>query len=221
MGGGADRIERQQRQALVQRAYEKQAQGETLTRVELSALKQYEREQEERVGLAFASRVPKKLYCQWAGRQQKVVNGQHDQYGLPVDGPTIGLPAVVRWIHDFLAEHKHELAHLVKGDSGADDKTPKGQLLREQVEHYKKKNRLLAAKLEEQQGDLLPREAVHELMVRAATLLRGAGHRLQQRFGDEAGAILEQTLDDFGAVVEQFAADDDGDETEDPRAAAA
>ena len=55
----------------------------------------------------------------------------------------------------------------------------------------------LLARLErlEREGDLLPRDATHNMLGRVAALLRDAGLTLQRQFGAEAHAILEEALD--------------------------
>ena len=44
-----------------------------------------------------------------AGRQTKVLHDQADLYGFPLRGPSIDLPAFVRFFHDWLARNKNVL----------------------------------------------------------------------------------------------------------------
>lgn len=56
--------------------------------------------------------------------------------------------------------------------------------------------------LRERKGELIDREAMHESLIKLSGLLRGAGERLQRAYGKEAQLILDETLDEFDAQVE-------------------
>lgn len=201
-----EQLEREAFLATVKTAIAKNAAGQPLTPKERNAWKRFELEEDERRGRRFCAAVPKRVYTEFAGTQQKVLNEQHDLYGVPLRAPTIDLAAVIAWLHAFLAKYKHDLAPLVKGGpSEGRPATLKESLLKEQVDLYRKKNELLEDQLAQRHNDLIPRAELHKLHVHLATVLRGAGERLQKQFGDEAASILSVALDDFEAILAQLA----------------
>lgn len=180
----------------------KQAGNEAaITAKERRAWERWEDEEDERRGRRFLAAMPKKLYSEFAGRQTKVLHEQADAYGIPLRGATINVGDVLRWLHDFLAEHKYELPAIVRGEGGG---TPREQLIREQVEVYRRRVTLLEMKIETERTHLLPRSEVHELLAGLSKVLRGAGERLQKQFGDQAASILDVALDDYDATLTQL-----------------
>lgn len=176
-------------------AKKQRGQPDTITAAERRALKAFEAEQDRVRGLRFVAALPKKLYAEWAGRQQKTLNEQADLYGVPLRGTTINVPHVVRWLHDWLAEHKHDLAHLRGGPKK--NLSPKEQLVLEQIEVYRRRVVLLEQRIAREETLLVPRAEVHELHVQLAKILRQAGERLLKQYGEGAVGILDAALDDF------------------------
>ena len=198
-------LERQAFMALVQAAIKKTAARQPLSDRERRAWTKWEAEEDERRGRRFVSRVPKKTYLLWSGRQTKILHDQADLYGLPLRAATIDVPEVIAWLHDFLAQWKHHLAPLVKG--GAIEGQPLGlkeQLLSEQVAIYRMRVKLLEDNLQERHKHLIPRGEVHTLLAQLATVLRAAGDRLQKQFGPDAASILDVALDDYEAALVQL-----------------
>lgn len=185
--------------ALVQAAIKKTAAGIALKPIERNAWKKWEADEDARRADRFIGQVPKKTYCLWSGRPTKILHDQADLYGVPLRGTTIDVPQVIAWVHDFLARWKHDLAPLVKGDGAEIGGEPglKEQLLREQVDLYRRRNRLLEDQLELNSQTLVPRGEIHALHLQLAKILRAAGERLQKQFGDQAASILNIALDDF------------------------
>jgi hypothetical protein len=174
---------------LVARAYRKVMDRQELTGAEREALKRHEKQKEERLRWQFYGSIPQKHWRKMSGRQTKVINEQAERYGLPFGGATISLPAVVRALHDFLADNAAKLAReddplLLGGSSPA-------------LERYREE-RAKIARLDrlERERQLLPRDEVRESWGRMAAILRGAGDTLQRQFGAEAVEILNEALDD-------------------------
>jgi hypothetical protein len=174
---------------LVARAYRKVVNRQELTGAEREALKRHEKQKEERLRWQFYGSIPQKHWRQMSGRQTKVINEQAERYGLPFGGATISLPAVVRALHDFLADNAAKLAHeddplLLGGSSPA-------------LERYREERAKLA-RLDrlDRERQLLPRDEVRESWGRMAAILRSAGDTLQRQFGAEAVEILNEALDD-------------------------
>jgi hypothetical protein len=173
----------------VARAYRKVVNRQELTGAEREALKRHEKQKEERLRWQFYGSIPQKHWRQMSGRQTKVINEQAERYGLPFGGATISLPAVVRALHDFLADNAAKLAHeddplLLGGSSPA-------------LERYREERAKLA-RLDrlDRERQLLPRDEVRESWGRMAAILRSAGDTLQRQFGAEAVEILNEALDD-------------------------
>lgn len=203
-------LEREAFLAVVKAAMAKNAAGKPLAPKERNAWKRWELEEDERRGRRFIAAVPKKLYADWAGSQQKVLIEQENLFGIPLRGATVDVPAVIAWLHEFLRRYKFDLAPLVKGGpSGDRQPTLKEALLKEQVDLYRKKNELLEDQLAQRHRDLVPIAEVHKLHIQLATVLRGAGERLQKQFGDGAASILAVALDDFDAILDQLSARSD------------
>lgn len=73
------------------------------------------------------------------------------------------------------------------------------------LERYRKFRASMAfLELKQRRGQLLPRDQVHELLVRLAALIRGAGEALQRQFGEDARLLLEEALNDADAVIDRF-----------------
>ena len=200
---------------LVARAYKKVVNREELTKQERSALKRHEKEKEERLRWQYYGSIPQKHWRQMSGRQTKVINEQADRYGIPFGGPTVNLSAVVRGLHDFLAENAVKLARdddpLMQGSG-----SPALERYREERAAIARLDRL------EREGRLLPRDEVREAMGRVASMLRGAGDALQRQFGPAAVEILYEALDDALREIDRsFGTDEDGADRDSPHQPAA
>ncbi len=200
---------------LVQAAIAKIQAGQTPSPAETRALKKFEREQEERQRWEHYRTVSKKDYLLMAGRSAKVVREQASRHGLPypLDEPKakISLPAVLRWLHDFLAENKWRL--LAPGDDdpmmvGSGKDSPA-------LERYRlAKAELTEFDLAERRGTLV---AVDEVLVwyhaEVAEPIRKALETLELRHGKEAVDLVTPALQAADAAVstrlQQDAADHD------------
>jgi hypothetical protein len=152
--------------------------------------------------MRFLRSLPKKIYCNLVGRQPKVVNDQADTYGVPLRGDTVDVADVLKWLHDFFAKHKHELPAIARGDESAG--TPKDELIRQQIEVYRRRVTLLENKIAAEAETLLPRVEIHELLAQLAQVLRGAGEKLHKQFGPQAASILDIALSDFEHSLTQL-----------------
>lgn len=83
------------------------------------------------------------------------------------------------------------------------------------LERYRKFRASIAfLELCERRRQLLPRDKVHELLVRVAALIRKAGEALQRQFGEDARLLLEEALNDADADIDRFIHDARADRTE-------
>ena len=175
---------------LITRAYRKTLDGQELTGPERAAVKRYEKGKRERNAWDCYNAIPQKHWRQMSGRQTKVLNEQAARYGIPFGGATINLPAVVRALHDFLAENAVKLAR-------DEDPLLQGGPASPALEAYRVERAALA-KLDRMERErlLVPRDDVRQALGRIAAILRGAGDTLQRQCGPAAVEILFEALDD-------------------------
>ena len=191
-GSGASGLDRK----LAAEAYRKVLSGQELTVREQTALKRFEKEKEERLRWQYYASIPQKHWREMSGRQTKVINEQAQRYGIPFGGAMVSLPAVVRSLHDFLAENAVKLAkevdELMQGGG-----SPALERYREERAAIARLDRL------EREGQLVSRSEVRESLSRIAAILRGAGDTLQRQFGQAAADVLLEALDDAGREMDR------------------
>lgn len=177
--------------------YQKVISGKQLSTREQSTLKRIEKEKEERLRQKFYQSIPQKHWREMSGRQTKVINEQAARYGIPFGGSVINLPAVVRALHDFLADNAVKLARddddLMQGSGSP------------ALERYREE-RAIIARLErmEREASLIPRDEMREALGRLAGLLRTAGETLEREHGVEARSVLDEALDDAEREIDEM-----------------
>ena len=180
---------------LVKSAYAKLMAKQELTKRERAALNRHEKDKEERLRWQYYAAIPQKHWRQMSGRQTKVLNEQAVRYGIPFGGATINLGAVVRSLHDFLADNAVKLARdddeLMQGSG-----SPALERYREERAAIARLDRL------ERERELLPRDDVRQALGRIASILRGAGDTLQRQFGQAAVEILYEAMEDAEREIE-------------------
>ena len=188
-------------QALARAALIKRRDGLAPTREESRALARVEKAREEELRWEYYRAIPAKHWRTMSGRQTKVIHDQAARYGLPIGGPTIDLPAVVRGLHDFLAANARKLAA-----GGVDDPALAGvtNLDRKREEDWK------TARLKRHilEGAYLPRADVHTGLTRFASRIRRAGEALQRNYGPDALKILDDALTDAQIEIDNLVSDD-------------
>ena len=177
-------------QDLARRAIEARRRGERPKGEELAALRRIEKAREEATRYAYYASIPKSHWQQLSGRQPKVLNEQAARYGVPIGAKLIDLGDVATWLHNFLAKHGRRIFDA--GDdpllAGVDSPA---------LERYRGEKATLA-KLERQEKErrLLPRDAIHEALMRTASILRRTSELLHKNHGPEAGRLLGEALED-------------------------
>ena len=196
----ADQAERR----LVMQAVEKARRGEGLTTREQRALRKYETDKEKDDRWRHYTTVPKKDYLKLSGRPDKVVNDQARLYGLPLMGRTLDLAAILSAFHDLLAKFKHRLgADAADGDPMLSGKSTPA------LEDYRKwRAKLAELDFRAREGELVPREQIHQGHIILAALLREFGETLQREFGPDAHRLWEDLLDDYQREVDRLSGDD-------------
>lgn len=187
LGGVAGSADRE----LIQSALRKRQRGEKPTQVELRALARFEKAKEEADRWRYYATIPKRHWQDMSGRQNKVLNAQAETWGIPIGGRKIDLAAVVRWLHQFLADNAVKLRGV-----DSDDPMMAGAVSPWLDEFRKEQTFLARLKRRELEGQLIPRDEIHDGLTLIASILRGAGAVLQRQFGDDARIVLDEALDD-------------------------
>ena len=170
-------------------ALAKRRRGERPNRRESAALRRLERAHEEESRWSCYHTIPQRHWRQMSGRQRKVFVEQAERYGIPFGERIVDLPKVVKALHDFLDQKAFVLDRGEGGDPLLDGPdSPALERYREEMYHLARLKRL------QQEGFLLPRDRVHEVMARVASILRGAGDTLQ-KVSPEAHEILGRAFD--------------------------
>ena len=187
-------------QSLVASALDKQRIGEKPNRAELSALRRWHKERDERERWQHYRTIPQRDWIKMSGgRQWKILREQSERYGIPFGEAEIDLPAVVRALHDFLAANRHKLA----GASG-DDPLLAG-VNSPALERYRSARAKLAElDLQERENQLLPLDKVHDALSRLGSIMRLAGETLQRQFGPDALAIIDDALNDYESAIDKW-----------------
>ena len=184
---------------VLKRAVQKVVAGkqEELTGEEKGVLRQHEKGKEERLRWQYYEAIPQKHWREMSGRQAKVINEQALRHNIPFGGATVSLPAVVRALHDFLADNKHKLTRddddMLSGPSSP------------ALERYREERAALARLVRlEREGELLPRDSVRQSLSKVASIIRIAGESLQKQFGDAAAEMLYEAIGDAEAEIDRF-----------------
>lgn len=184
---------------LLQSGYRKQQAGEKPSREELRVIRKYESDREEAKRWEYYATIPKKHFVEMSGRQHKSLGDLARNYGFPLDGPTVDLPAFVSFFCTFMSQNGQKLLSDPDGDlENAGDDSPMLERLR------KEKWRLARLDRRERENQLLPRAKVHETLAILAELIRGVGDKLQKNHGAEAARALNETMDSFATHVESL-----------------
>jgi hypothetical protein len=194
-GAGLTRIE----QEAIASAMRKIATGQagSLTKEEKRALQRHEKQKEERLRWQYYASIPQAHWKRMSGRQAKILQEQGRRYGLPFDAALINLPAVVRALHDFLADNARKLA-------AEDDPTMLAGPASPALERYREERAILA-RLERQQREqsLRPLDDVREGLRLVAAVIRSAGDTLNREFGAAAAQVVREALDEIEREIER------------------
>lgn len=98
----------------------------------------------------------------------------------------------------YLVTHSKQLVEKGAGDLASGDPLLAGENT-PNLERYRGARADLAEmEVKRQEGSLLDRAMMRELLGRAAAIIRGAAKNLQRGFGEEARRVLDDSLDEVG-----------------------
>jgi len=150
-------------QRLAQSALEKKRAGQKPNAQESAALRRVEKQIDDQKRWEHYQSIPKRHWQEMSGRQCKVLNEQARRHGVPLLGSTIDLTAVVKWLHDFLADNKFLIQ---QGNDALMEGGGDSEWLEEYRKYRAKREQL---QYERELGQWLPREEVHQGMVLMAS----------------------------------------------------
>jgi hypothetical protein len=189
------------------------AEGKKLTQAQARDLAWYDKQATEDTITAALGAIPKGVFCQLAGRQQKVIDEQADRYDLPIDGPTIDMFAAIKAYHDLITANARfirpaddaELADAgglsVEDARHHDLQTEK---LRQEVIKLRQSNERLAIQVTRDRGDSIDRRTLREMLAWLSTRLEGLGQQLRRAAdGTEAQKTLNEFLDHLADECDQ------------------
>jgi hypothetical protein len=184
------------------------ASGETLSYEENRDYKRLSTKRNEAIFQAACKSLPKRYWSLWSGRDTRSLINQAATYGIPVGEPTVSLPDLAKWVHDFIAENGRRFNAMEEGGVSSQS-SPALERYREakaEREEYM---------LARDKRVLVERGVVNDLLMRVASRFREFGDVLQRQFGRDAASLFNEHLDDMereaeGAIV-ALAAGDDGD----------
>jgi hypothetical protein len=196
----------QQLHALAAAAAKKKLAGQKLSREEERALSRVQQEKDDQLRTLHYRTIPKKDWVAWSGRQHKILAEQERLYGLPLGGKTIDLPAVVRWLHNLLAEKGRRLTDTASGE----DVSKRAIDAKREIE-----TEIARRELAELDGNLVSREATRQMWTLAVvTRLRQLGDTLHRAYGPEALDLVNDALSDCERGVRDFCGGDDASPTQ-------
>jgi phage terminase Nu1 subunit (DNA packaging protein) len=187
---GTDSVDERITKELAASGLKKRQAGGTPTAREQAAIRKLEKQREEEQRWQYYRTVPKKHWNLMSGRVNQVLKKQAEIHGIPLDGATIDLTKVVRWLHDFLAANRiilmrdeDEDAALMAGEGPA-------------IERWRlAKAQIAEIELEQKRQRLLPIDEIHRGLARSASIMRRAGERLERLFGPDARKIFDEAID--------------------------
>jgi hypothetical protein len=179
-------------------ARKKQIEGGKLTARETTALAKWQREMAQEMRGQLLKEIPKGVYCELAGRQQKVVDEFGARYDIPVDVPTINLYAVIKDLHTRVSE----LAAAARPNLDADEAELVREKLRQEIGKLQRQSAALQIDLDRHMDKLLAKSDVQTGLDWLASRLRAMGTQLHRVCGQAGIDVVNEFLDALAAEIE-------------------
>jgi hypothetical protein len=176
----------------------KQLKGDKLTTRETQALTRWQRELAAELRATILSEIPKGIYCEMAGRQQKVVDEFGARYDIAVDVPTINLFVVIKELHTRVSE----LAAAARPNLDADEEELVKEKLRQEIGKLQRQSAGLQIELDRHMDKLLAKADVQAGLEWLASRLRALGTQLHRVCGQPGVDAVNEFLDALAAEVE-------------------
>ena len=180
------------------------------TRDELAALRRVEKQIKEEQFWEHVENCPKGLYHRMSGRQYKVLNEQAKRYGIPCGERKVNLAAVVKWIHDYLADGARKpragpMPAAMGDELDGEMLEAFGDASSPALELYRMvRAQQEAIKLEKVREQVIERETLRDGLARIMNSLRQTGAQIQKVGGSEAHAVWEDGIGDAMNLIEEL-----------------
>lgn len=179
-------------------ARKKQIEGHKLTARETTALAKWHRELAAELRGQMLRELPKGVYCELAGRQQKVVDEFGARYDIAVDVPQINLFSVIRDLHTRVSE----LAAAARPNLDADEEELVKEKLRQEIGKLQRQSAALQIELDRHMDRLLAKADVQNGLDWLASRLRAMGTQLHRVMGQPGVDAVNEFLDALAAEIE-------------------
>lgn len=179
----------------------KQIEGGKLTARESKALERWQRETKSELRDSLFRSVPKGIYCELAGRQNKVVDEFGQRYDVPVDLPEINLFEAVAALHTRVSE----LAAAARPNLEGDEAELVREKLRQEIGKLQRQSASIQIELDKHMEKLLNRADVKTGLDWLSNKLRAVGTRLYREAGQPAVDALNELLEELAKEIDDGA----------------
>jgi hypothetical protein len=176
----------------------KHAKGESLTKKETTLVNQYDSRNFQVAMESFLGSVPKGIYCDLAGRQNKVVDEFGRRYDVPCDGPVINLHAVISTLHSRVSE----LAAVARPHLDGDEAELEKEKLKQEIGKLQRQSAILQIDIEKHMDQLVEKSSLNAGMEWLSARLRTLGSQVHRVAGDEALECVNEFLDALATELE-------------------
>lgn len=192
----ASPIEQRERVALEIRL--KQLRGEKLNGKELDLLDRWNRDFQRAVLAEGLRCIPKGVYCQMSGRQQRNVDEFGARYDIPLSTATVDLFATIKALHDRVSE----LAAAARPYADIDDAELMREKLRQEISKLEKQSESLQIDINTKLSELVPKQVVIDRLEWLTGRLRSLGTQLFRLAGTDAQNTLNEFLETLAKELE-------------------
>jgi hypothetical protein len=176
----------------------KQIRGEKINAKELSTLERWNKDYQAAVLTSALRGIPKGVYCQMAGRQQKVVDEFGARYDVPLGSPTVDMFQVVKALHSRVSE----LAATARPHLDIDDAELQREKLRQEIAKLERQSEILRIDIQTKLSELVSKAVVAERLEWLSGRLRSLGTRLHRVAGEEGQTALNEFLEQLAIEID-------------------
>lgn len=176
----------------------RQLRGEFVTVAQVKLLDRWTKKQFEAIREASLRELPKGIYCQLAGRQNKVVDEFGIRYDVPLTGPTVNLAEVVRLLHSRVSE----LAEAARPFLDSSDAELHREKLRREIQKLERQSEVLKIDIQTRLNELVSKTSVRERLEWLSGKMQALGARLHRIAGSDAQRALNEFLDDLATEID-------------------
>lgn len=164
---------------------------------------------------AILRTVPQRLVGRMLGGKQTIhLQRMASRWGFPVDGRSVDMFAVMGRLKSFLKQHGPALAALME-DDGGDENSLGVQYLRARIRKVQADADAAEMRVQQKGGQLVDRNAVHEVFAALTSRFQDASRRAQSRWGQDGfdffSELTERICADISTISSKLGTTDDND----------